>query len=51
MSKNTVIKNVDDRKTFKETINSMKNIFSEEQISEIMRILSAVLLLGNIEFE
>ncbi|CAB3399757.1 unnamed protein product [Caenorhabditis bovis] len=43
--------NVDDVQEFHSTIKSMKIMgFSDEEISSILRVVSAVLLLGNLEF-
>lgn len=42
---------VDDTKTLETTLNSMKTLgFSKDEISMIFRVLSCVLLLGNLEF-
>lgn len=50
MSNNTVVKNIDDKKQLKETLHSMKNIFDDQTWSEIFKVLSAILHLGNVEF-
>lgn len=49
-SNKTTIKNIDDAEVFKDTLEGMENIFQKEYINQIFRILSAILLLGNIEF-
>jgi hypothetical protein len=49
-SNKTIIKNVDDAEVFKDTLEGMENIFEKKYINQIFRILSAILLLGNIEF-
>ncbi|PAV89637.1 hypothetical protein WR25_16678 isoform E [Diploscapter pachys] len=44
--------NVDDAVEFRNTLNSMKIMgFADEEIDSILRIVSATLLLGNIEFQ
>ncbi|ULT80562.1 hypothetical protein L3Y34_010855 [Caenorhabditis briggsae] len=43
--------NVDDVQEFHSTLNSMKIMgFADEEISSILRVVSAILLLGNLEF-
>ncbi|CAD6193083.1 unnamed protein product [Caenorhabditis auriculariae] len=43
--------NVDDAQEFHSTIQSMKIMgFSEEEVTSVMRVVSATLLLGNLEF-
>ncbi|CAD5216368.1 unnamed protein product [Bursaphelenchus okinawaensis] len=45
------VPNVDDAKEFHETIKAMKIMsFSDEEITSILRIISAVMLFGNIKF-
>lgn len=50
-SNKTTIKNVNDSEVFKETLEAMENILSKDHIDQIFKILSAILLLGNIEFK
>ena len=47
----TKLKNVDDSKLYKETIECFEiNDFSEIEINSVFKIIAAVLLIGNIKF-
>jgi len=50
-SKKTKIKNVDDALVFNETTEAFDNLLSPKIKDQIFRILSAVLLIGNIKFK